>query len=72
MTANNASASAAASATSSADILSELDRLLDATPADNYVCKPLKRSTVAGAAAEIRRLRVQVGLLRRQLDEVAP
>ena len=72
MTANSANASAAASATSSADILSELDRLLDATPADNYVCKPQRRSTVAGAAEEIRRLRVQVGLLRRQLDEVQP
>ena len=63
MTTANVSVSAAASPTScAADVLAELDRLIDATPHGNYVCTPLKRSTVAAAAAEIRRLRYQAAL----------
>lgn len=45
------------------DVLAELERLLDATPHDHYVCAPLKRSVVAAATAEIRRLRSQVAQL---------
>lgn len=62
MTTANVSASAAASPTSCADVLAELDRLIDATPHGNYVCTPIKRSTVMAAAAELRRLRYQVAL----------
>lgn len=62
MTTATESGSAAGSPTSSADVLAELDRLIDATPPGNYVCTPLKRSTVAAAAAEIRRLRYQAAL----------
>jgi hypothetical protein len=60
-TAANANASDAASPTSY-DVLAELDRLLDATPHGSHVCKPLKRAVVAAAAAEIRRLRVQLAM----------
>ena len=42
------------------DALAELDRVLDDTPAHTHVCRPLKRTLVAAAAAEIRRLRVAV------------
>ena len=50
------------------DILLRLDEELDRTPANQHVCKPLRRSVVAAAAAEIRKLRVQVALQRMQLD----
>lgn len=64
MTTANVSASAVASPTScAADVLAELDRLIDATPDGHYVCTPIKRSTVVAAAAEIRRLRYQAALL---------
>lgn len=45
------------------DILAELDRLIEATPHDHYVCTPLKRSVVVAVAEEIRRLRSQVAQL---------
>ena len=61
MTTANASASNAGSLTSS-DVLATLDSLLDRTPHDAYICAPLKRSTVAAIAAEIRRLRVQLAM----------
>jgi len=70
-TAANANASAAASPTSY-DVLAELDRLLDATPHGSHVCKPLKRAVVAAAAAEIRRLRVQVAMRRDPFEHAFP
>ena len=42
---------------SEADVLAELDRVLDATPADAAVVRPLPRWLVDAAAAEIRKLR---------------
>ena len=50
------------------DILLRLDDELDRTPHDHYACRPLPRSVVAAAAAEIRRLRVTVELQRMQID----
>jgi hypothetical protein len=54
------------------DILERLDEELDRTPANQHVCKPLRRGVVAAAAAEIRRLRVQVALLQHAAPEAAP
>ena len=50
------------------DILERLDDELDRTPHGSYACKPLPRSVVAAAAAEIRRLRIQNELQRMKLD----
>lgn len=53
------------------DILSILDDELDRTPHDAYMCRPLRRSVMAAAAAEIRRLRVQHQRDQRMIDDVA-
>lgn len=51
------------------DILERLDDEVDRTPPEAYSCRPLPRTVVA-AAAEIRRLRVEVATLRRRLEEL--
>lgn len=53
------------------DILTILDDELDRTPHDAYMCRPLRRSVMAAAAAEIRRLRVQVAAIRSELATMA-
>ena len=52
------------------DILERLDTELDATPPEAYTCRPLPRTVVAAAAAEIRRLRVEMATMRRRLEEL--
>lgn len=53
------------------DILAILDDELNRTPHDAYMYRPLRRSVVAAAAAEIRRLRVQVAAIRNELAAIA-
>jgi len=52
------------------DILERLDSELDTTPPEAYTCRPLPRAVVAAAAAEIRRLRVEVAHLKSRLEEL--
>lgn len=47
------------------DVLERLDAELDRTPHDAYICRPLPRTVVAAAAAEIRRLRAAISLQER-------
>jgi hypothetical protein len=53
------------------DILERLDAELDTTPHGHYTCRPLPRSIVAAAAAEIRRLRIDNARLARSIAELA-
>lgn len=52
------------------DILERLDEEIDRTPPEAYTCRPLPRTVVAAAAAEIRRLRVDVARLKSHLEEL--
>lgn len=52
------------------DILDRLDEEIDRTPPEAYTCRPMPRAVVAAAAAEVRRLRVEVAALRRRLEEL--
>ena len=52
------------------DILDRLDAELDRTPDDSYACRPLPRTVVAAAAAEIRRLRVEIVRAKARLEEL--
>ena len=45
------------------DVLAELDAVLDATPVYAHVCRPMRRTLVAAAAAEIRRQRLAAAVL---------
>lgn len=52
------------------DILERLNSELDTTPPEAYICRPLPRTVVAAAAAEIRRLRVEVARLKSHMEEL--
>jgi hypothetical protein len=52
------------------DILERLDNELDMTAHDQYICRPLPRSVVAAAAAEIRKLRMLLAFQRDLLEAV--